>query len=149
MTIRFATQDDFAQWLPLWDGYNRFYGRFDATALPTPITQETWRRFFDTSEPMHALVAEEDGRLTGLVHYIFHRSTAMLNHICYLQDLFTDETCRGKGVGRTLIEAVYEQARLAGSARVYWQTHETNAQAMLLYNQVANRSGFLVYRKEL
>ncbi|HTP78265.1 MAG TPA: GNAT family N-acetyltransferase, partial [Rhizomicrobium sp.] len=63
--------------------------------------------------------------------------------------LFTSEHSRGEGVGRKLIEAVYEEARKAGSERVYWQTHETNARAMVLYNQVAERSGFLVYRKQL
>jgi GNAT superfamily N-acetyltransferase len=148
-TIRFARPDDFDKWLPLWHGYNRFYGRFDATALPVAITEATWRRFFEADEPMHALVAELDGRLVGLVHYLFHRSTTLLNDICYLQDLFTDEACRGKGVGRKLIEAVYAEARKAGSLRVYWQTHETNARAMVLYNQLADRSGFLVYRKQL
>lgn len=149
ITIRFAKLEDYDQWLPLWDGYNRFYGRFDATALPIAITRTTWQRFFDKDEPMHALVAERDGKLVGLVHYLFHRSTTMVPDICYLQDLFTDESGRGQGVGRKLIEAVYEQARLAGSPRVYWQTHETNARAMVLYNQVADRSGFLVYRKQL
>ena len=149
ITIRFARPDDYEQWLPLWVGYNRFYGRFDASALPDVITQATWRRFFEASEPVHALVAEKEGKLAGLVHYLFHRSTTLLNDICYLQDLFTDENCRGEGVGRMLIEAVYEQARQAGSQRVYWQTHETNAQAMVLYNRVADRSGFLVYRKQL
>ncbi len=148
-TIRLVQPDDYDQWLALWDGYNRFYGRFDATALSDEITQATWQRFADPKEPMHAFVAERDGRLVGLVHYLFHRSTTLLNDICYLQDLFTDQSCRGEGVGRTLIEAVYEQARFAGSVRVYWQTHETNARAMVLYNDVANRSGFLVYRKEL
>jgi GNAT superfamily N-acetyltransferase len=147
--IRSITASDYAQWRPLWDGYNRFYGRFDATALPDEITQSTWRRFFDQTEPVHALVAERDGELVGLVHYLFHRSTTLLNDICYLQDLFTDASCRGEGVGRTLIEAVYDKARAAGATRVYWQTHESNARAMVLYNEVANRSGFLVYRKEL
>jgi len=147
--IRFARQEDHDQWLPLWDGYNRFYGRFDATALPLDVTRSTWRRFFDPREPMHALVAENESRLVGLVHYLFHRHTTMLTDICYLQDLFTDESCRGKGVGRALIEAVYEEARRAGATRVYWQTHESNARAMVLYNQVADRSGFLVYRKQL
>ena len=147
--IRAVQPEDYDAWLPLWEGYNRFYGRFDQTALPNEITQRTWQRFFDAEEPVHALVAERDGKLVGLVHYIFHRSTTLLHDICYLQDLFTDASCRGEGVGRALIEAVYGQARQAGSARVYWQTHETNARAMVLYNDVANRSGFLVYRKEL
>jgi GNAT superfamily N-acetyltransferase len=137
------------QWLPLWDGYNAFYGRSGPTALPDDITATTWGRFFDEMEPVHALVAELDGSLVGLTHYLFHRSTTLVDPICYLQDLFTSPDARGRGVGRALIETVYERARAAGSARVYWQTHETNHEAQSLYRQVAERSGFLVYRKPL
>jgi GNAT superfamily N-acetyltransferase len=149
LTIRPVSRADFPQWLKLWDGYNAFYGRSGTTALSAEITQTTWARFFDAYEPVHALVAESDGRLVGLVHYLFHRSTTMLGPICYLQDLFTDETARGKGVGRALIDAVYEQAKIAGATRVYWQTHETNLTARKLYDQVAERSGFIVYRQQL
>jgi GNAT superfamily N-acetyltransferase len=95
------------------------------------------------------LVAEQSGKLLGLVHYIFHRSTNSVAPTCYLQDLFTLESARGKGIGRSLIEQVYEIARKAGSARVYWLTHETNDTAMKLYDKVAERSGFVVYRKSL
>jgi len=147
--IRPVTPADYAQWLPLWDGYNKFYGRHGATALAPEITAMTWSRFFDGYEPMHALVAENDGKLVGLTHYLFHRNTIMLGPTCYLQDLFTDESLRGKGVGRALIEAVYEHAKAAGAPRVYWHTHHTNATAMRLYDQVANHPGFVVYRKEL
>jgi len=147
--IRFVTQQDFEQWLPLWDGYNAFYGRAGATALAPEITHMTWQRFFDAYEPVHALVAERSGVLLGLTHYLFHRSTTAIHPLCYLQDLFTDEAVRGKGVGRALIDGVYEQARRAGSPRVYWQTHETNTTAQTLYDKVAERSGFIVYRKAL
>jgi GNAT superfamily N-acetyltransferase len=147
--IRPVTRADFAQWLPLWQGYNEFYGRSAETALPDEITQMTWGRFFDAYEPMHALVAEDNGQLIGLVHYLFHRNTISIAPTCYLQDLFTAESARGKGVGRKLIEAVYEQAKLAGCPRVYWHTHQTNATAMQLYDKVAQHSGFVVYRKDL
>ncbi len=149
LTIRPVVPTDFAQWKPLWDGYNRFYGRADATALPDAITQMTWSRFFDSYEPVHALVAERDVQLIGLVHYLFHRSTIQITPTCYLQDLFTNEASRGQGAGRALIEGVYERAKAAGSSRVYWLTHETNATAIRLYSQVAERSGFIVYRKSL
>lgn len=149
LTIRPVTREDYEQWLPLWDGYNAFYGRAGDTALAPEVTRTTWARFFDADEPVHALVAEADGTLLGLTHYLFHRSTTMIQPICYLQDLFTTEASRGRGVGRALIEGVYERARTAGSPRVYWQTHETNEVAMALYNKVAERSGFLVYRKPL
>ena len=147
--VRFAVRTDFAQWLPLWEGYNTFYGRSGATALPGEITQATWARFFDAYEPVHAMVAASEGRLVGLVHYLFHRSTISIAPTCYLQDLFTDASTRGQGVGRALINAVYEQAKLAGTSRVYWLTHETNSTAMKLYDQVAEHSGFVVYRKNI
>lgn len=149
IVIRAVTPADFAAWKPLWDGYNAYYGRSGATALPEQITQTTWSRFFDAEEPVHALVAVCGGSLLGLAHYLFHRSTIQIATNCYMQDLFTVSTARGKGVGRALIEGVYTRAATAGSPRVYWQTHETNTTAMQLYDKLAEKSGFVVYRKLL
>ena len=147
--VRSVAREDFDEWKILWDGYNAFYGRAGATALPDAVTRSTWSRFFDEKEPVHALVAESGGRIVGLAHYLFHRSTNQIANICYLQDLFTIEDARGKGIGQALIEAVYEKAREARCVRVYWQTHESNAVAQALYRKVAERSGFIVYRKDL
>jgi len=145
--IRSLERTDFAQWLPLWDGYNAFYGRAGPSALPREVTERTWARCLDDAEPVHALVAERDARLVGLAHYLFHRSTIHLEPLCYLQDLFTAPQVRGTGVGRALIEAVAGRARAAGATRLYWHTHESNATARALYDQVAERSGFIVYRR--
>jgi GNAT superfamily N-acetyltransferase len=149
VTIRLVAKEDFLQWRPLWDGYNAFYGRSGETALSPEITQMTWSRFFDPAEPVHAFVAEFSGKLVGLAHFLFHRSTIHTALTCYLQDLFTAEEARGKGVGGALIKAVYEKAALAGAPRVYWHTQETNHVARGLYDKVAERSGFIVYRKAL
>ncbi len=146
-TIRAPVAADYAAWKPLWDGYNAFYGRAGATALAEAVSATTWARILDPAEPVHALLAERGGRLAGLAHYIFHRSTISIAHTCYLQDLYTDPAARGQGVARALIEAVFEKARAAGAGRVYWQTHESNAVARRLYDRLAERSGFIVYRR--
>ena len=145
LNIRPLVPGDHDQWLPLWDGYNAFYGRTGATALAPEITATTWARFFDPYEPMFALVADRDGRLLGLAHYLLHRSATAIAPSVYLQDLFTSEDARRRDVGRALINGVYAHARDAGIPRV-WQTHETNTAAMRLYDQVAEKSGFTVYR---
>jgi GNAT superfamily N-acetyltransferase len=147
--IRPVQRADFSEWKALWDGYNAFYGRSGATALAPEITETTWARFFDPHEPMHALVAEISGRIVGLTHFLYHRSTIQINTTCYLSDLFTADAVRGQGIGGALIRAVYEHAKQAGSPRVYWQTHETNAVARRLYDGLAERSGFIVYRRSL
>ena len=145
LLIRPPTPEDHAEWKPLWDGYNDFYGREGPTALPDEITQVTWQRFFDAYEPVHALVAERDGKLVGLTHYLFHRSTTRIEPTCYLQDLFTHASQRGQGVGRKLIEGVYAHVQRAGGHRVYWQTHVTNTAGRTLYDKVATHDGFIVY----
>lgn len=147
--IRAVRRADFQQWKQLWDGYNAFYGRSGNSELPSEVTLMTWARFFDPYEPIHAFVAEAPGGIVGLTHFLYHRSTIQIPPTCYLADLFTAPEVRGQGVGGALIGAVYAHAKLAGSPRVYWQTHETNAVAMRLYDQIAERSGFVVYRRSV
>ena len=130
-------------WEPLWRGYLEFY-----KASQTPDAMgEAWRRIHDPNEPMFALGAYFEGKLLGIVHYLYHRSFWTTGDYCYLQDLFVAEEARNLGLGRALIEAVYVKAKEAGASRVYWNTHETNATARVLYEKVAERSGFIQYRK--
>ena len=135
MLVRPVERADYDQWLPLWDGYNAFYGRAGDTALDPAVTAMTWSRFFDPYEPVHGLVAEADGRLLGLTHYLYHRSTTAIAPICYLQDLFTSEEARGKGVGRQLMAAALEWAPTAGIKRIELYVYERNAPAIKLYKE--------------
>jgi GNAT superfamily N-acetyltransferase len=149
IATRPVRREDYADWKALWDGYNAFYGRAGPTALPDAITARTWDWFFDPAESVFSLVAESEGRVVGLAHYLFHRSTSRPTDVCYLQDLFTAGDLRGRGIGRRLIEGVLESARAAGCCRVHWQTHARNAAARALYDQLAEHRGFLVYTREL
>jgi GNAT superfamily N-acetyltransferase len=145
MIVRPLRVEDREQWQPLWDGYNLFYERPN---FPAEITEISWARFFDPEEEMFAAVAELEGRVVGLVHYLYHRSTTTIEKVCYLQDLFATPDARGIGVGGALIDHVYEEAARAGLRRVYWQTHEDNP-ARKLYDQKAELSPFRRYVKEL
>ena len=141
IVIRPIRADERADWEPLWKGYQAFY----QVAIPDETTAVTWARLHDPAEPMGVLGAYVDGRLCGIVHYLFHRSCWTTGNYCYLQDLFVAEDARNLGVGRALILAVEARARAAGASRVYWHTHETNARARALYDQLAERPGFIEY----
>jgi GNAT superfamily N-acetyltransferase len=143
IVIRPVGKDERAAWDPLWKGYLAFY---KATLAPG-ASDVAWQRFQDPDEPMFLLGAYVDGKLTGIVQYLFHRSSWTPGNYCYLQDLFVAEGARGLGLGRALIEAVYEEAKAAGASRVHWLTQTTNTQARILYDQVADDSGFMQYRK--
>ena len=143
LEIRPLRLDERADWEPLWKGYQLFY----KVAIPEEATRVTWARLHDPAEPMEALGAYMDGGLRGIAHYLFHRSCWTIGNYCYLQDLFVAESARHLGLGRALIAAVEERARRAGASRLYWLTHESNAAARALYDQLAERSGFIQYRK--
>jgi GNAT superfamily N-acetyltransferase len=134
-----------AAWEPLWKGYQAFY----KVTLSDEVNDTTWRRLQDPAEPMVLIGAYVGGRLRGIVHYILHRSTWSVGGYCYLQDLFVDPELRAMGLGRALIEAVYDRAREAGANRVYWLTHETNYAGRALYDRVAENAGFIQYRKSV
>jgi GNAT superfamily N-acetyltransferase len=141
VVVRPIGADERADWEPLWKGYQAFY----EVAIPEETTAVTWARLHDPAEPMNVLGAYVDGRLRGIVHYLFHRSCWTIGNYCYLQDLFVAEDARNLGLGRALILAVEERARAAGASRVYWHTHETNARARALYDKLADRPGFIEY----
>lgn len=144
-SVRPLRPDERAAWEPLWQGYLRFY----KTSVPPEVTETTWARLQQGDEPMHGLGAFRAETLVGIVHYVFHRSTWTIGPYCYLHDLFTAEEARGLGAGRALIEAVYARAQDASASRVYWLTHETNSAARALYDRLADRPGFIQYRRLL
>jgi ribosomal protein S18 acetylase RimI-like enzyme len=142
--IRALHAGDRERWNELWQGYLAFY----RCTLPADITELTWRRLLDPAHPFQGLAAVSQDRIAGIVHFHFHGSTWARVGYCYLEDLFVDPGCRGLGLGRALIEAVYRAADEQGIERVYWHTENTNEQAQGLYRQVAELTPFVQYRRE-
>ncbi|MFN3673558.1 MAG: GNAT family N-acetyltransferase [Bosea sp. (in: a-proteobacteria)] len=145
ITVRPIVSADRAAWTPLWRAYLAFY----KTELPDAIYDHAFARLTGPDPSMGGFIAERDGQAIGIVHWVLHRTFWSQKDMCYLQDLFTVEAARGSGAGRKLIEAVRERAKQLDCLRVYWQTHESNTQAQALYDSLAEKSGFIVYRQAL
>lgn len=144
VTIRALEARDRAEWARLWEGYLAFY----ETALPEAVYDSTFARLLgDDVRDYNCLVAERDGHLVGLTHYLFHRHGWKIEEVCYLQDLYADPEVRGLGIGRKLIEAVYAAADAAGAPTVYWLTQDFNANARLLYDRIGVVTPFIKYQR--
>ncbi|SMS12960.1 GNAT family acetyltransferase [Pseudomonas viridiflava] len=143
--IRPVTADDHHEWLPLWQAYLRFY----KTELAEGVSDVTWQRLLDPQEPTHSALAWVDGKAVGMVNFIYHRSNWSIRNACYLQDLIVAPEQRGTGIGRQLIEHVYVTAKADDCDKVHWLTHETNATAIQLYERIADRAGYIQFRKAL
>jgi GNAT superfamily N-acetyltransferase len=144
--VRPIQPNDEANWRRLWTGYLQFY----QTSVPEAVYITTFARLLgDDPQDFSALVAEVDGELLGLTHYLFHRHAWKIENVCYLQDLYVDPAARGLGLGRKLIEAVYARADAAGTPQVYWLTQDFNTQARQLYDRVAKVTPFIRYNRPL
>ncbi|MEP7244042.1 MAG: GNAT family N-acetyltransferase [Gammaproteobacteria bacterium] len=141
--VRLLKASDRGAWDQLWAGYLAFYQQ----VLPTELTELLWRRLMDPAGQPYGLGAFDGERMIGFVHYHYHLSTWSAAGYCYLEDLFVDPEVRGKGAGRALIYGVYQAADARGVSRVYWHTQESNTQARLLYDKIAELSPFVQYRR--
>lgn len=147
MSVRIRTlkPDDHDQWQLLWKGYQEYY----ETNLDD-VTDSLWERLMnnDPDGPV-CLVAEEDEHLIGLVQYLFHGTTWSPQQRIYLHDLYTTHFSRGKGVGRKLIEAVYEAGKERNCDQVYWLTQDFNEDGRRLYDKVASLTPFIKYMRKI
>lgn len=144
LTVRPLTAADEAEWRVLWTGYLDYY----ETSVPEEVYVSSFTRMLSgKDDEFHGMVAELDGKLVGLVHYLFHRHGWKIENVCYLQDLYTDPTVRGKSIGRALIEATYKAADEAGAPGVYWLTQDFNEAGRRLYDRVGQLTPFIKYTR--
>jgi len=144
LTIRPITKEDEPEWRRLWTGYLTFY--------ESTVSEDVYRTSFsrlltEDDREFNGLIAEYDGKPCGLVHYLFHRHMWHVENTCYLQDLYADPDMRSKGIGRALIEAVYDAADAAGASSVYWLTQEFNQTARHLYDRIGTLTPFIRYNR--
>jgi GNAT superfamily N-acetyltransferase len=143
-TIRDPVAADEAAWRKLWAAYNAFY----SNCVPNAVTMRTWERILDPGSPIFGRLAVINNEIIGFSVSVLHEGTWVATPICYLEDLFVDETFRRRGFGRLLIEDILDRAKSEGWSRVYWHTRASNP-ARHLYDEFVQADDFVRYRLSL
>lgn len=129
--------------LPLIAAYQRFY---EAEEIDETRNRSFFRRFLAPSDDGLLIGARSEGRLVGYACLYWHFSSLEAKETVLMNDLYVEEDCRGRGVGRALIEASAEVARERGVAYLEWATAPDNETAQRLYDRTgAERSEWIFY----
>ena len=148
-SISFIKQNEFELWNELWQKYLKFY----QTSLPDSVTKVTWERIMEPEQNIFSFggywAGDGTKELVGFTNFLYHSSTWSEQGYCYLEDLYVEERFRGKGFGRLLIEAVWDDCLRKGVKRLYWKTQDKNRIARIMYDKVAKQSGFIEYEIEV
>ena len=145
ITIKSLTESDYSDWHKYWQAYLSFY----KTALTAEVTEATWSKILDHDVPIYGFGAFKGIKLVGITHVVLHPNTWNTTDCCYLEDLYVDSAARGLGIGRMLIEQVYQFAEAHNCNRVYWVTNADNRTARYLYDKLAQQTDVVQYRKNL
>ncbi|MFE0425648.1 GNAT family N-acetyltransferase [Streptomyces sp. NPDC058953] len=109
----------------------------------SPEPQPPYAPFFDATHlPGHFLVADEDGtgEPLGYIRLVPPTPLPCNRHVRQIQGLAVAESARGRGVGRALLRAAYDEARGQGAVRITLRVLGHNAPARALYES----EGFVV-----
>jgi GNAT superfamily N-acetyltransferase len=137
------TAEEFEELLPLIGAYQRFY---EVGEIDEERNRAFFRRFLAPSEDGLLLGAHQEEQLVGYACLYWHFSSTQAVETVLMNDLYVEESVRGQGVGRALIEAAAEVARERGVSLVEWSTAPDNHTAQRLYDSTgAERSEWFTY----
>ena len=141
VVVRPVEPADHDAWAPLFAAYRKFYELDDEP----DVVERVWGWIQDEAHEENALVALSDGEIVGFAHHRMYARPAEGGTGLFLDDLFTAEHVRSRGVARALINRLAEMARERGAAKVRWVTAADNATAQRLYDDVAERTDWVTY----
>lgn len=144
ITIREANSGDAERWRQLFTAYGVFY----ETDFDSGVLDGVWAWILDPEHPVTAFVAEADGDLVGFAHVRMHPDTFVAGPGWFLDDLYTDPSHRGSGVGTALLEAVRAHAVAHGGGTLRWITAADNTRAQRVYDRIASRTTWVTYEQE-
>ena len=115
-----------------------FYGSLPEGS-PTERAAQVRDVLFGDPPLARALVAWDGEAPAGFAAYSFLWPTVGLTASLYLKELYVAEAYRRTGVGRLLMDALYDVARRRGLSRVEWTTDTSNVGAQAFYESLGAR----------
>lgn len=106
----------------------------ERAVFPRPWSEESFRREVETNPVARYLVAERDGRILG-----YAGAWVVLDE-CHITNVAVEETARGQGIGKKLVQALMQYVSNLGAAWADLEVRVSNTRAQHVYAQAGFRS---------